>query len=207
MGDETTSPKSYAKWFWIGGAALVVMLSSGSVVGTYNGVVSSRETVNATLSDLDAQYQRRADLIPNLVAAVKEASEVEKTTLSEVVAARSKATGVHLGENPSEAEVAAFEKAQADLGAGIGKLLAVAEAYPQLKSQDGFLNLQSQLEGTENRITVARGDYNDAARVFNTQVSSFPTVLVANLLGQGEKFEYFQAAAGSEDAAEVSFDK
>lgn len=173
----------------------------------YNAIPTAEEQANAALAEVDNQYQRRADLVPNLVATVKGFAEQEQTVLTEVTEARAKATSVRLDASvmTDPTALAAFEQQQQALGGALGRLLAVSERYPDLKSSDNFLTLQSQLEGTENRIAIARRDYNDAARNVNTLRRTFPTVLWASTVHTGEPFEYFSASPGADQAPQVDF--
>ena len=170
---------------------------------TYNGLVSGEESVTAAWSQVENVYQRRADLIPNLVATVKGYAEHERETLQAVTDARTNATGIKV-ENLSEAEIAKFQQAQDQLSQALGRLIAIREAYPDLKANQNFLELQSQLEGTENRITVERNKFNEAARKYNTAVRSFPKNIFASIFGF-EKKGYFTAAEGAENAPKVEF--
>lgn len=171
----------------------------------YNNMVKMDEGVQAAWSQVENVYQRRADLIPNLVATVKGYASHEQQTLEGVVSARSKATQITLdAENLTPDKLAEYQKAQGELGAALGKLLAITENYPELKANENFLSLQSQLEGTENRITVERKKFNEAARDYNTQIRQFPKNIVANLFGF-EKKPYFEAAEGAQQAPVVAF--
>ena len=189
------------KWIWIGVVAVVAIF----FYATYNGFVNKEEGVNAAWSNVETQYQRRSDLIPNLVNTVKGYAEHESQTLSEVTEARARATSINLtaGELTPE-RLAQFQQAQADVRSALGRLIAVAESYPDLKANQNFIELQSQLEGTENRIAVARKDFNDAARKYNVAVRRFPSNLVAGLFGFDQK-PYFEAAEGTETAPTVEF--
>lgn len=189
------------KWIWIGVVAVVAIF----FYVTYNGFVNKEEGVNAAWSNVETQYQRRSDLIPNLVNTVKGYAAHESQTLGEVTEARAKATSINLsaGELTSE-RLAQFQQAQADVRSALGRLIAVAESYPDLKANQNFIELQSQLEGTENRIAVARKDFNDAARKYNVAVRRFPSNLVAALFGFDQK-PYFEAAEGTETAPQVEF--
>lgn len=174
----------------------------------YNTIPTQEEEAKAKWATVEAQYQRRADLIPNLVATVKGYAKQEKEVLTQVTEARAKATQVTL--DPSQLtdpeKVKKFQEAQAQLSGALGRLLAVSEAYPDLKSNANFLALQSQLEGTENRINVARRDYIEAAREFNTSLRTFPTLLWAKTVFAGTKpLPEFTAVAGAEKAPEVTF--
>ena len=189
------------KWIWIGVVAVVAIF----FYATYNGFVNKEEGVNAAWSNVETQYQRRSDLIPNLVNTVKGYAEHESQTLSEVTEARARATSINLtaGELTPE-RLAQFQQAQADVRSALGRLIAVAESYPDLKANQNFIELQSQLEGTENRIAVARKDFNDAARRYNVAVRRFPSNLVAGLFGFDQK-PYFEAAEGTDAAPQVEF--
>ena len=189
------------KWIWIGVVAVVAIF----FYATYNGFVNKEEGVNAAWSNVETQYQRRSDLIPNLVNTVKGYAAHESQTLSEVTEARARATSINLtaGELTPE-RLAQFQQAQADVRSALGRLIAVAESYPDLKANQNFIELQSQLEGTENRIAVARKDFNDAARRYNVAVRRFPSNLVAGLFGFDQK-PYFEAAEGTETAPTVEF--
>lgn len=173
------------------------------IVGQYNGLVAGRAGVDAAWSNVEVQYQRRSDIVPQLVATVEGAANFEKGTLTDVVEARAKATSVQV--DPTNAEsLKAFTAAQGDLGGALSRLLVTVEAYPTLTATQGFRDLQSQLEGTENRIAVARGDYNGVANAWNVKVSRVPTVFIARLLGF-DRAALFEATAGSENAPKVEF--
>src|SRR5574344_457830 len=175
------------------------------VTVVYNGLVSSEENVNNQWANVETQYQRRADLIPNLVNTVKGYAAHEKTTLEAVIAARSQATQIKVdAENLTPDKLAQYQKAQGDVTSALGKLLAITENYPDLKANQNFLELQSQLEGTENRITVARKDFNDAAKEYNVSIRRFPRSIFAGMFGFQKK-SYFEAAAGTENAPKVQF--
>ena len=184
----------------IGGVLLLLVMM---IAGSYNGMVSSRESVNTAWSKVESQYQRRSDLIPNLVNTVKGAANFEQETLTKVVEARAKATQIKVDANNPD-DIAKFQQAQSEVSSSLSRLLAVAENYPQLKATENFKDLQSQLEGTENRITVARNDFNDAAKSYNTKVKSFPTNLLAGMFGFKER-PYFEADAGANKAPSVDF--
>src|SRR6188768_3918541 len=169
--------RKFLPWIIIGVVILWLM-------SLYNGLVGSREGVNSKWSNVEAQYQRRSDLIPNLVATVKGAADFEKSTLEAVTQARANATSIKIDPNDLTPEkLQQFQQAQAQLSSALGRLLAVAEAYPQLKSVQNFSELQAQLEGTENRINEARRQYNEAAQGYNTTRAKFPRNIVANLFG------------------------
>ena len=166
-------------------------------------MVASRESVNTAWSKVESQYQRRSDLIPNLVNTVKGAVNFEQETLTKVVEARAKATQIKVDTNNPD-DIAKFQQAQSEVSSSLSRLLAVAENYPQLKATENFKDLQSQLEGTENRITVARNDFNDAAKSYNTKVKSFPTNLLAGMFGFKER-PYFESDTGANKAPSVDF--
>jgi LemA family protein len=184
----------------IGGVLLLLVMM---IAGSYNGMVSSRESVNTAWSKVESQYQRRSDLIPNLVNTVKGAANFEQETLIKVIEARSKVTQIKVDANNPE-DIARFQQAQGQVSSSLSRLLAVAENYPQLKATENFKDLQSQLEGTENRITVARNDFNDAARSYNTKIKSFPANLLAGMFGFKER-PYFEADADAKKAPSVNF--
>ena len=172
-----------------------------------NSVPTAEENVNAAWGNLQADYQRRADLIPNLVATVKGYAQQERTVLTEVTEARAKASSIQLnaGDLSDPAKVQAFQNAQAQLGGSIGRLLATFEAYPDLKSNQNFLALQDQLEGTENRIEVARRDYNESVRQYNTLIRTFPTAIGAKVFYGAKPKVPFEAAPAAQQAPSVNF--
>lgn len=189
---------------WIIPVAIVVVIVLWAI-GGYNGMVKMDEQVQNSWANVETQYQRRADLIPNLVSTVKGYAKHEQQTLEDVVKARSEATQVKVdAENLTPEKLAAFQKAQSGVSSALGRLLAVAENYPDLKANQNFLELQSQLEGTENRITVARKDFNDTAKSYNQAIRQFPKNILAGIFGF-EKKSYFEAEAGSEKAPKVEF--
>lgn len=174
-------------------------------VGRYNAIITAEENVNTAWSQVENQYQRRADLIPNLVETVKGYAAHESETLEGVIAARAKATQVVVDPtNATSEQIAAFQAAQGELSQALGRLMAISESYPDLKANQNFSALQAQLEGTENRITVARNNFNEVARRFNTMIRRFPTNLIANAMG-AEKCPYFAASEGAEQAPQVQF--
>lgn len=174
-------------------------------IGAYNGLVSMEETVEKSWADVESQYQRRADLIPNLVNTVKGYATHEQSTLEGVVEARSKATQITVsaGELTPE-KLAEYQAAQGAVSSALGKLLAITENYPDLKANQNFLELQAQLEGCENRIAVARKDFNAVAREYNTAVRRFPKSIFASIFGFDRK-PYFEAEAGADKAPTVNF--
>lgn len=185
-------------------AAVALLLVLWGVSG-YNGIVEMDENVNNQWANVEAQYQRRTDLIPNLVNTVKGYAAHEKSTLEAVMQARSQATQVKIDPaNCTPQQLAAYQKAQGDVTTALGKLLAITENYPQLKANENFMELQSQLEGTENRITVARRDFNAAAKEYNTVIRKFPKNIIASM-GGFEKHNYFEAEAGAEKTPKVEF--
>lgn len=190
---------------WGLGIAVVVLAIFFWFKSSYNGLVRMDEQVAAAWSQVENVYQRRADLIPNLVATVKGYAAHESTTLEEVVAARSRATQVTVNADQLTPEkLAQFQAAQGELGSALGRLMMLTENYPDLKASQNFSELQAELSGTENRITVERKKFNEAARAYNTAIRTFPRNLVANLFGFTEK-SYFEAQAGAETAPVVSF--
>jgi LemA protein len=172
-----------------------------------NSVPTAEEQVNAKWGDLQADYQRRADLIPNLVETVKGYAQQEKTVLTQVTEARARATSIQLNASDlsDPAKVAAFQNAQSQLGTSLGRLLATFEAYPDLKSNENFLTLQSQLEGTENRIEIARRDYNEAVRQYNTTIRTFPDAIGAKVFYGAKPKVPFEATAAAQNAPAVNF--
>ena len=174
-------------------------------VSTYNGLVKMDESVNTAWSNVENQYQRRADLIPNLVNTVKGYAAHEKETLEAVMAARSKATQMTIdADNLTPEKLQAYQKAQGEIGSALGRLLAITEAYPDLKANENFKELQAQLEGTENRISVERRNFNETARSYNTAIRTFPRTIIASMCGF-DKRPYFEAEEGANKAPEVKF--
>lgn len=171
----------------------------------YNDLVEEQEEVNQAWSEVENQYQRRMDLIPNLVNTVKGYAAHEENTLTAVVEARSNASSITIqADDLNEENFARFQAAQDELSRGLGRLMAVAEAYPDLKANQNFQELQAQLEGTENRIAVARRNYNEEAQDYNAEIRKFPTLIYAGWFGF-EKKPYFQAATGADKAPTVEF--
>lgn len=192
------------KLLWI--VAIVVALGLfGWCKNTYNGMVSADEGVQSAWSQVENVYQRRADLIPNLVATVKGYAEHESGTLEAVVAARAKATQTTVDPSQLTAEnIAKFQAAQGELGSALGRLLVTVERYPDLKANQNFLELQAQLEGTENRISTERMKFNETAKSYNTLIRSFPQNIIASIFSFTPK-GYFKAAEGAENAPKVEF--
>ena len=183
----------------------VVAVLALLAMGAYNGMVDKQETATKAWSDVQATYQRRADLIPNLVETVKGYAKHEEETFKAVVEARAKATQITIDPSTATAEqLKQFQQAQGELGAALGKLIAVSESYPDLKASEQFSNLQAQLEGTENRINEARQKFNAAVTEYNQDIRHFPKSLFAGMFGF-DKMEKFEAEAGSQKAPEVKF--
>ena len=183
---------------------IIAVVAIWGITG-YNGLVKADEALNTAWSNVENQYQRRADLIPNLVNTVKGYAEHEKETLDAVVAARTRATQVTVdAENLTPEKLQEYQKIQNEVGAALGRLLAVAEAYPDLKANTNFLELQAQLEGTENRISVERRNFNEAAKSYNTSIRTFPRSILAGIFGF-EKRPYFEAQQGVETVPVVQF--
>ena len=187
---------------------LLAPLAASSLAGCgLNSVPTAEEQVNASWGNLQADYQRRADLIPNLVRTVERYAQQERTVLTEVTNARANASRVQLnaGDLSDPAKVQAFNQAQTQLGSSLGRLLVTMEAYPDLKSNTNFLALQDQLEGTENRINASRRDYNESVQAYNTRIRTFPDAIGAKIFYGAKPKVPFQAAAGSEAAPSVDF--
>ena len=185
----------------------LILLLGGCGCSGYNGLVQMDQNVKGKWANVESDYQRRSDLIPNLVNTVKGAADFEKSTLEAVVNARAQATQTKIDvTNLSPEKVAEFQKAQSQLSGAIGRLLVTMEKYPELKATDAFRDLQAQLEGTENRIKVSRNDFNSAVQEYNTSVRKFPMVLFSGMFGFKEK-GFFAAEAGAEKAPTVDFNK
>ena len=184
-----------------------VLVVGGMAAGAYNRLNAADQAVSSAWAQVENVYQRRADLIPNLVETVKGAANFEKETLTQVIQARASATQVKLDANSIKdpAAFAQFQKAQDGLGSAIGRLLVSVEKYPELKANQNFRDLQAQLEGTENRISVERGRFNDAVQAYNTAQKSFPAVFFAGMFGHSPR-PYFTATAGSDQPPKVQFD-
>ncbi|QIW16139.1 LemA family protein [Pasteurellaceae bacterium RH1A] len=183
----------------IGGLGYVVLKDS------YNDLVKAEEDINSVWANVESAYQRRADLIPNLVNTVKGQANFEQETLTSVIEARAKATAVTIDPSTAtEEQMAKFQEAQQGVNSALSRLLVSVEKYPELKAHEGFLNLQAQIEGTENRINVERNNFNNAVKGYNTQVRQMPTKFVAMIFGFQTKPQ-FKAEAGSEKAPVVNF--
>ena len=184
-------------------AVIAIVLLWG--VWGYNGLVNDSENVDNNWANVETQYQRRADLIPNLVNTVKGYATHEKETLEGIMKARSEATQTKVDPtNLTPQKLAEYQKAQAGISQALGRLMVIQERYPDLKANQKFQELQAQLEGTENRINVARKDFNDAAKKYNVSIRSFPKNILAKMFGF-EKKVYFEAQSGAEKAPEVKF--
>ena len=187
-------------------AAIALLIGTSALTScNYNSLVEEQQGVDQAWAEVENQYQRRADLIPNLVNTVKGYSSHEEETLVKVTEARAKATSITIdADNLDEESLARFQEAQNQLSSALKSLLAVSEAYPELKANENFMNLQTQLEGTENRITIARRNYTQAVRDYNTKIKKFPTNIYAGWFGFDPKPQ-FKAEAGAERAPEVNF--
>ena len=187
------------------GIVVAIVLIGGWAISAYNGMVSSEEEATTAFANVQSTYQRRADLIPNLVETVKGYAAHEKETLEGVVAARSKATSINLDpDNMTPEKMKQFQAAQGELSTALGRLIAIQENYPDLKANENFRDLQVQLEGTENRINEARNTYNKKVQDYNVMIRRFPNTLFAGMFGF-EKMEKFEAEAGAEKAPQVKF--
>jgi LemA protein len=194
-------------WIIIGGIVLLVIILFSSVSGTYNKLVTNEEKVNESWALVQSDYQRRVDLIPNLVSTVKGYAKFEQETLIKVVEQRASATKptINLDATKLDANtLAQFQKSQAELGSALSRLLVTVEKYPDLKANENFKTLMAQLEGTENRIKDSRRRFNETVNIFNTQLRSFPTNIFAGMFGFSKK-PYFEAEAGAENAPKVEF--
>jgi len=189
----------------IGVILLVVIILYSFFAGRYNNMVELQEAIPKAWADVEAQYQRRADLIPNLVNTVKGYANFEQETLTKVMEARASATQVKIDpSNITPEALAQYQQAQNGVSSALSRLLVSVEAYPDLKANQNFLDLQAQLEGTENRITVARNRFNEVVQPYNVYIKKFPSNIIAGMFGFTAK-GYFEAAAGSEKAPEVKF--
>ena len=190
-------------WIILAVVVVVVLMLFSWFKGTYNDMVTRSEAVQAQLGNIENQYQRRADLIPNLVNTVKGYAKHEESTFTQVVEARAKATQTQLNIDDAAA-MDKYVQAQGELSSALSRLMAISENYPDLKANQNFLDLQTQLEGTENRIAVERRKFNDAAQQFNTYIKMFPRNLLAGMFGFAP-IGYFEAQPGSEVAPKVEF--
>jgi len=193
------------KWIILGIVVVVILVFYSSIKNSYNSMVKMEESVTANWSQVENVYQRRADLIPNLVNTVKGYATHEQSTLQGVVEARAKATSVNINPDKLDAQsIQKFQEAQSGLSSALSRLMVVVEKYPDLKANQSFLDLQAQLEGTENRITVERRNFNESVKSFNAYIRMFPKNIIANMTGFGKK-DYFKADEGSQKAPEVKF--
>lgn len=193
------------RWIVLAVIAVLLLLAYSSVKSSYNNMVTMQEGVTAQWSQVENVYQRRSDLIPNLVSTVKGYADFEKETLTQVIEARAKATAVNINPDKLDAQsLQNFQNAQSGLSSALSKLMVVVEKYPELKANQGFLDLQAQLEGTENRITVERQKFNQTAQSYNTFIRTFPKNIFAGMFGF-EKKAYFEAEKGAEKAPQVKF--
>jgi LemA protein len=206
MGQVQERPRSYGIWI----ALAIVVILAIAIGATYNSLVTLDQAVQAQWAQVENQYQRRADLVPNLVATVKGVANFEKSTYIAVAQARASVGQLspqvlqNAANDPNA--MAQFQKAQNNLGSALSRLLVTVENYPDLKANENFLTLQSQLEGTENRISVERRRYNELAQTFNTKRNTFPTAMIAGIFGSRFATKaYFQAQPGSQTAPKVTF--
>ena len=185
---------------------IIIAVAAGlGLMSSYNGLVKAETEIDSVWANVESSYQRRADLIPNLVNTVKGQANFEQQTLTNVIEARAKATQTKIDpSNLTEEQLNEFQQNQNQVGSALSRLLVTVEQYPQLKANEGFMNLQAQLEGTENRINVARNKFNEAARIYNEKVRQFPNKLAAMIFGFKAK-PYFKSAAGAENAPTVNF--
>ena len=185
---------------------IIIAVAAGfGLMSSYNGLVKAETEIDSVWANVESSYQRRADLIQNLVNTVKGQANFEQQTLTNVIEARAKATQTKIDpSNLTEEQLNEFQQNQNQVGSALSRLLVTIEQYPQLKANEGFMNLQAQLEGTENRINVARNKFNEAARIYNEKVRQFPTKLAAMIFGFKAK-PYFKSAAGAENAPTVNF--
>ena len=192
---------------WIIVGVIIILVVLGFVswgTRTYNQMVTLQEAVTSQWGNVETQYQRRIDLVGNLVNTVKGSSDFEKSTLTEITEARAKAGSVKVDASSSQAQVQQYVEAQNQMNSALSRLLVTVEAYPNIKSTDAYRDLMSQLEGTENRIQVARSDFNNTARPYNTRIQTFPTNVIANLFGFSQR-AYFESQEGADKAPTVDF--
>lgn len=193
------------KWLVLAVIVIAIISIISFTASVNNTAVSKQESAQTSWSDVESAYQRRSDLIPNLVNTVKGAADFEKETLTKVIEARSKATSINVDANNLDpAAMEQFQEAQGELSSALSRLMVTVERYPELKATENFRNLQSQLEGTENRINVARNRFNESVRDYNTYIRKFPQNLTANLLGF-DRMVRFEADQGAEVAPDVDF--
>lgn len=193
------------KWIVLIIIAVVAIFGGMTLSSSYNNLVKAEEDINSVWGNVESAYQRRADLIPNLVNTVKGQANFEKDTLTQVIEARAKATQTKIDpSNATEEQMAQFQQAQNGLNSALSRLLVSVEKYPELKAHEGFLNLQAQIEGTENRINVERNNFNAAVKEYNKQVRQMPTKLAATIFGFKAKPQ-FKAEMGAEKAPVVNF--
>ena len=181
----------------------VILILGGCACTSYNGLINVDQQVKTASSNIETQYQRRMDLYNSVIKTIEGSANFEKSTLKEVIDARSRATSVHLDVNDSSS-IRAYQAAQTQLQGSFSRLMAVAEAYPDLKTTKSFQDFQTQIEGTENRINVARRDYNDAVQTYNMKVKTFPGNIFAGMFGFHER-GYYKADVGSEKAPDINF--
>ncbi|MCK9269764.1 MAG: LemA family protein [Bacteroidales bacterium] len=197
--------KNKGLWITLGIIVVIVLVLYGSFKGTYNQMVTLDEQVQAAWSQVVTDYQRRMDLIPNLVSTVKGYADFEQETLTQVIQARANATNVNLNvDNLDAATIGKLQQTQQALSSALSRLLVTVERYPDLKANTNFLELQAQLEGTENRIANARRKFNESTQTFNSYIRKFPQNIFANMFGFDKK-PYFEADAGAEQAPKVAF--
>lgn len=185
--------------------AVILFIVIGYGVRVYNGMVTMNESVSTAWSNVETQYQRRSDLIPNFVNTVKGAATFEQETLTKVIEARAKATSVTIDpKNLDQQSLEQFQAAQGEVSSALSRLMVVVEQYPQLTATQNYRDLQVELEGTENRIAIARNNFNETARGYNTYIKRFPNSIIAGITGFDKK-PYFEAAEGTDKAPEVKF--
>lgn len=204
-GQKTLNFKTMNKKIWIGLGVVALVIFWG--IGSRNSMATSDQEVKASWANVESAYQRRSDLIPNLVKTVQGVANFEKSTLTEVIQARASATQMKLdAKDLSPENMQKYQAAQSSLGGALSRLMVVAENYPQLRATENFSELQAQLEGTENRIKEERDRFNSSVKNYNSLIVTFPNSLIASFSGFAEK-GFFQAEAGAEKAPEVNFDE
>jgi LemA protein len=205
MDENQNKTSAYRRWGIIIAIFLIVLLVVAYVSALYNGMVKRQEAVNSQWSQVENVYQRRADLIPNLVNTVKGYANFEQKTLTDVIEARAKATSVNIApQNLNSQSLEQFQQIQDNLSSALSRLMVVVERYPELKANQNFLELQAQLEGTENRIAVERRKFNEVAQDYNTDLRKFPRNLFAGMFGF-ERKAYFESKPGAEEPPKVEF--